>query len=52
MKFNLIAGMISGAIFVGSLAWILEVNYPPILPLIGLILSSFVYGVLMGESDE
>lgn len=44
-----IMGSICGAIFMGSLAWAWE--HSPLLPLVGLVLASFVFGVLLAECE-
>ena len=48
-RFNVVSGSICGAIFMGSLAWAWE--HSPLLPLVGLVLASFVFGVLLAECE-
>jgi hypothetical protein len=52
MNFTLVAGAISGAVFMGCLAWIFEVGQTPIFPLIGIVLSAFVFGALLSEGNQ
>jgi hypothetical protein len=51
MRFNLIAGVICGAVMMGCLAWILTDGGTPLFPLIGVIVFSFVFGILVSEAE-
>jgi|FreactTroBogLake_1042271.scaffolds.fasta_scaffold196368_1 hypothetical protein len=48
MKFSLGLGFINGMIFASSLLWLFNSGFPPVLPVVMLIFTSFVSGLLLG----
>lgn len=51
MKFSLGLGFINGIIFASSLLWIYNSGFPPVLPVVLLILTSFTSGLLLGGDE-
>lgn len=52
MKFSLSLGFVNGMLFASSLAWLMSAGFPPVLPIVILVLTSFVSGLLLGEESE
>ena len=49
MKFILALGFVNGLIFAGSLMWLYQSGFPPVLPVLLLVLTSFTSGIILGE---
>ena len=48
MKFILLLGFLNGLIFASGVLWLISAGFPPVLPIILLVLSSFTSGLLLG----
>jgi len=51
MKFSLGLGFVNGMVFASSIAWLIGAGFPPVLPVVMLILTSFMSGLLLGEDE-
>jgi hypothetical protein len=51
MKFTLGLGFVNGTIFASSLLWLFSNGFPPVLPIIMLILTSFTSGLILGGDE-